>query len=401
MPWGITAAALMSPISPSGNMRFPSLAIAAITACAVLACGALGRRFGTRAVAIAGEVLILVALPVWGLALNHALPSCEHDACSGIYRPLAEPEIVGVYVTHAVGVLAYVIARRRRERLRGRLEPLVAGALLAAAVVDLVVALHFAPINAAFGAPALALLFPVLAMPTVAPGIAAFLFVRAAWLRVRRRGEEALEARAPGVAAGLWAALLVGVHALAHALVFGEAAGALRVFTRACVGLFAEMHPPDGVDCHYLCTVAARGHGWLVRPERLGRRRGALILVNRQLATANAFEDLLHERWPRFGRLARRIYDRVGLPISRLIRWRLASDLVYLAMKPAEWLFYLALLLLDRGSPEERLARMYPLDGEGAGGAPGTGTGTGRRVTGSGSGSFVHDARALHTRARA
>jgi hypothetical protein len=81
--------------------------------------------------------------------------------------------------------------------------------------------------------------------------------------------------------------------------------------------------------------------------------------VNRQLQLANAFEDLLHERWPRLGRVARTTYDRLGLPISRYIRGAYAADLVYLAMKPAEWLFYLCLLLLDRSPPEARIDRMY------------------------------------------
>jgi serine/threonine protein kinase len=35
------------------------------------------------------------------------------------------------------------------------------------------------------------------------------------------------------------------------------------------------------------------------------------------------------------------------------------GDAVYLVMKPAECVFYLALLLLDPGDPEARLTRMY------------------------------------------
>jgi hypothetical protein len=81
--------------------------------------------------------------------------------------------------------------------------------------------------------------------------------------------------------------------------------------------------------------------------------------VNRQLAVSNAFEDLLHERWPRFGRTTRRCYDRVGLPVSRYIRNRWLADVVYLLMKPFEWLFYLALLLLDPDDPERRIDDMY------------------------------------------
>ncbi len=91
----------------------------------------------------------------------------------------------------------------------------------------------------------------------------------------------------------------------------------------------------------------------------MGVRNGQPIVVNRQLAVANAFEDLLHTRWPRFGRLARRTYDRLGLPVSRYIRASWMSDAVYLAMKPAEWIFYAVLLLLDPGDPEARIDRMY------------------------------------------
>ena len=112
-------------------------------------------------------------------------------------------------------------------------------------------------------------------------------------------------------------------------------------------------------DCHYLCTVAAQGHPWLVRPERMGVRNGTPIVVNRQLAVANAFEDMLHTRWPRFGRLCRQTYDRVGLPVSRYLRRRWMADVVYVAMKPFEWCFYAALLALDPGAPEARIGRMY------------------------------------------
>ena len=48
-----------------------------------------------------------------------------------------------------------------------------------------------------------------------------------------------------------------------------------------------------------------------------------------------------------------------GLPVSRYIRNRWLADLVYLTMKPLEIAFSIALLLLDRGSPEARIDRMY------------------------------------------
>jgi hypothetical protein len=112
-------------------------------------------------------------------------------------------------------------------------------------------------------------------------------------------------------------------------------------------------------DCHYLCTVAARGTPSLVRPERWGQRHGRPILVNRQLAVANAFEDLLHTRWPRVGHLARQVYDLVGLPVSRYITRPWMANAVFVAMKPFEWAFYATLLVLDRDDPESRIDRMY------------------------------------------
>ena len=105
--------------------------------------------------------------------------------------------------------------------------------------------------------------------------------------------------------------------------------------------------------------MAAQGHPWLVRPLRMGVRRGQPIVVNRQLAVANAFEDLIHERWPRTGRFLRRTYDRVGLPISGWLLRPLAADLVFVAMLPAQLGFELFLRWVDRGDPEARIDRMY------------------------------------------
>jgi hypothetical protein len=155
--------------------------------------------------------------------------------------------------------------------------------------------------------------------------------------------------------------LLLGAYLLAQGFAFGRSTAGLDVFAGTCTHLLSQLPlTPQHSSCgHYLCTVAARGHARLVRPLRIGRRRGAPILVNRQLAIANAFEDLLHERWPRFGRAARRVYDRLGLPVSRLIRSPWLADAIYLVMKPAEYVFYIVLALFDREDPETRIDRMY------------------------------------------
>lgn len=331
------------------------------------------------------DALVLVILPIWGLLYSHYLgePECTVSSCSvddKAFRPFAEPEIYGLVALHVLTVLAYFVSRRRPAALRPKAEALVHATLLAGVIVHAVLAVHVAR-----WLPVGLLLAPVF-IPCAAPLLTVILYVAELRERLRRRGREA-GTRAPylvpdspfrqgptqkplpatpRIHRGLLlralalAPALLGVHAVVHALWLGRADGALQVITRTCGHVLSQVPIvilPE--DCHYLCTVAARGHAWLVRPERVGRRGGIPIVVNRQLAIANAFEDLLHERWPRFGRLARRIYDRTGLPVSRLIKRPLLADLTYLAMKPAEWLFALALLLLDRGDPERRIDRMY------------------------------------------
>ncbi|NBK91304.1 hypothetical protein D5278_04780 [bacterium 1XD21-13] len=148
---------------------------------------------------------------------------------------------------------------------------------------------------------------------------------------------------------------------IAVLLLFGQQPdSAIRAFTETSDwALSARISPPPVViDSHYLCTVALRGHKGLVKPKRLGLRRGSKIVVNRQLCVANAFEQLLEERTPRFHRALRSFYDNYGYPISKHIRTPLSADMIYLVMKPLEWLFVAVLYLFDE-KPEDRIARQY------------------------------------------
>ncbi len=116
--------------------------------------------------------------------------------------------------------------------------------------------------------------------------------------------------------------------------------------------------PPVEYDAHYLCTVSLQGHRKLVKPLRYGIRKGNKIVVNRQLCVANAFEQLLEERTPRFHKAVRRFYDTYGYPISKWITNPWSADAVYLIMKPLEWIFVAVLYLFDE-KPENRIARQY------------------------------------------
>lgn len=116
--------------------------------------------------------------------------------------------------------------------------------------------------------------------------------------------------------------------------------------------------PPVAYDTHYLCTVSLRGHKKLVKPTRFGLRRGEKIVVNRQLCVANAFEQLIEERAPRFHRAVRTFYDTYGYPVSKHINSAWSADVVYLLMKPLEWIFVFVLYLFDE-KPEDRIGRQY------------------------------------------
>ena len=134
----------------------------------------------------------------------------------------------------------------------------------------------------------------------------------------------------------------------------------VKAWTETADYTFSQRIPPPNLtqDGHYLCTVAARGHEGLVRPLRLGERNGHLVVVNRQLEIANAFELVLEERTPRLHRAIRNFYDRHGLPIAKKIRTKCSADFVYIIMKPLEWFFLIVLYLTDV-KPENRIHVQY------------------------------------------
>ena len=116
--------------------------------------------------------------------------------------------------------------------------------------------------------------------------------------------------------------------------------------------------PPIVEEGHYLCTVSLKGHKNIVKPTRMGIRRGKRIVVNRQLCIANAFEDLIKEKTPRFHHFIRYIYDKYGYPLSKHINTAWQADIIYILMKPLEWIFLIVLYLFDK-KPENRINLQY------------------------------------------
>ena len=148
---------------------------------------------------------------------------------------------------------------------------------------------------------------------------------------------------------------------IAILVLFGQAPDSvIRAWTETSGWNLSRRVAPQNVhyDEHYLCTVAAGGHRKIVKPLRLGMRHGHEVIVNRQLCVANAFEQVLEERTPRFHRALRNFYDKYGFPVARCIRSPYAADLIYYLMKPLEW-FFLAVLYLTDVHPEDRIAVQY------------------------------------------
>ena len=153
---------------------------------------------------------------------------------------------------------------------------------------------------------------------------------------------------------------LLGV-AIAILTLFGQQPDAIiRAWTQTSDWNLSTQVSPQNiyVDEHYLCTVAAGGHRKIVKPLRMGIRHGRRVIVNRQLCIANAFEQILEERTPRFHHAIRRLYDRHGYPIAKHIHSPYAADIVYFVMKPLEWLFLVILYCCDC-QPENRIAVQY------------------------------------------
>ncbi|MDY5133980.1 DUF6688 family protein [Actinotignum timonense] len=153
---------------------------------------------------------------------------------------------------------------------------------------------------------------------------------------------------------------VLGIFLLILVLFGQEPNAAIKAFTETSDWTLSQrISPPNTYyDEHYLCTVAAGGHPAVVKPIRDGVRGGHRITVNRQLLIANAFEQVLEEKTPKAHRAIRSFYNRYGFPLSRLIRTRLAADIVWIAMKPLEWLFLAVIYLVD-ARPEDRIAIQY------------------------------------------
>ncbi|MDO6852929.1 hypothetical protein Q4599_05025 [Cellulophaga lytica] len=146
-------------------------------------------------------------------------------------------------------------------------------------------------------------------------------------------------------------------------LLFGQDVNSItKVFTETTTWAFSQkMHPPIlDHKGHYLCTVAAKGDPKIVKPIRLGKRHKNIIIVNRQLQIANAFEEMITDISPGLHSFIRKNYDKYGYNLSLKINSKIRSNITYILMKPLEWIFLISLYLLCV-NPEKKISKQYHL----------------------------------------
>jgi hypothetical protein len=138
----------------------------------------------------------------------------------------------------------------------------------------------------------------------------------------------------------------------------------IRAFTDTYKHGFSQLdYMCANVDCggHFLCSVGANGHKKIVKPIRYGERNNSKIICNRQLLISNAFEELVQENFPLIHKIIRRNYNKVGKIIHKyyhIFNNKIVSDIVYILMKPLEFVFLLTLYTFDN-KPENRIATQY------------------------------------------
>lgn len=100
--------------------------------------------------------------------------------------------------------------------------------------------------------------------------------------------------------------------------------------------IFASL-PTTPPEC-FVVTAASRGHERLVGPFTTTIHCGQPRIANHQLIALWNFERLWRGRWPQSHRWFRSLYNRIGPAVARRINSPWKADLVYLALKPVEWL---------------------------------------------------------------
>ena len=326
---------------------------------------ALGRKLDKHPVTFVLDLMLMLVYPLGFVANNAGMDS--YGCCSNPAEFLAQSHLAILYAVFGIGGVGFLVQTLSREAF----PPLLEFLLLSSQVVwfGFAGALLFQTqgISAFVIAPALLNVLWALwwridllqdaLLTTPGPKFPILLRVLGSTTLLGRLGKVVFVVSG-GV---LLLALYTGILFL-----FGQAPDAFaRVFTdtythplSSLVHVCNEECPGEGM---YLCTIGDRGHAWVVGPTRQGWRQGKPIRCSRQLLVSNAFEASLARRLPLLQKWGRQGYDQLGKwfdPNRILFQKPWLSDLVHLAMLPAEGSFLLWLYLVEP-KPERLIAEQY------------------------------------------
>jgi hypothetical protein len=307
-----------------------------------------------------GELFSLIALPVWGFIISKD-PCQEHPFELNSY-----PTAVLLYV---VPLVCYFVSAYFKRSLTPLVLALLPLGLMIGVIYSAILTIHFGPMM-------MMVIMPVFGLPVIAP-LVGFIYVLYEFLVLHKYQQDQvarhtytspfltwlsnlfllpLWQKAPAVAL-----LCTPILALLQFILtlFGQAPDSMiSMFTESCGFLLSHY---DSCGCggdHYLCSIAANGNKKLVKPLRLGLRKNEKVLVNRQLLIANAFENWMEEHVPRLHRFVRNTYDSLDIPVNKWSKDKRKANVLYVFMKPLEWMFLAWLYCFDR-KPETRIALQY------------------------------------------
>lgn len=176
---------------------------------------------------LAFAVLMLVILPLWGLALNALTGGeCQVHSPALAYRPLACPEVYGLLVLHAATACGYAISWQRPEPASAPLESWIVAVLLSGVLLNFALAVQFVDLIP------WSLLFPLF-LPIATPFVLVIFYWREASRRLRASAERARTPVTLGPAL-LRIPIVIGAHALVQGLWLGRMSAALDVVARTC-----------------------------------------------------------------------------------------------------------------------------------------------------------------------
>lgn len=305
------------------------------------------------------EIIFVLILPPIGIHITN-------DKCGE--HPFQNDSLPTAYLLWSVFMIAYFVSRF----FKGQLPPIpllvVSTSLFCGFIYCLTLTIHFAPFMAA-------VIFPFYGLLLITP-VLCLLFIVLEIISLNRYFRSRFEAmgintenKDLGVfynylskynlaySVYLTAPLLLILQAILY--LFGQAPDSvISQFTESCGFLLSKHQDCSCGGDHYLCSVAANGNKKLVRPVRFGIRQDQKIIVNRQLLIANAFENWLEDHTPKLHQRIRKTYDSMGIPVNKWAKNKKLANVIYVLMKPLEWLFLGWLYCTDK-RPENRIGVQY------------------------------------------